>query len=228
VVATPSNNAANEFAKKIIGMWAQGSDPAKRPVSRPPNLVRWLTPTTDQLIMNNAQAWGIPESMAEISMAKRIQERVRRAVREGTDLEKTVAGEWLDLWKRRQVLKETESSRFKELMFLWGKWCLNKAEIIITTCDNTYTLDPEPFGVNVIILDECSQTIEPAALLPVERFIKTLRLVILGGDDQQLQPFVISTAADNEFQPQLRKSWFEHMRLSTVVPCITLGQQYRM
>ena len=39
VVATP-NNTANEFAKKIIGMWAQGSDPAKRPVSRPPNLVR--------------------------------------------------------------------------------------------------------------------------------------------------------------------------------------------
>ena len=64
--------------------------------------------------MNNARAWGILESMAEISMAKRIQERVRRAVREGTDLEKTVAGEWLNLWKRRQVLKETESSRFKE------------------------------------------------------------------------------------------------------------------
>ena len=39
VVATPSHNAANEFAKKIIGMWAQGSDPAKRPVSTPPNLV---------------------------------------------------------------------------------------------------------------------------------------------------------------------------------------------
>jgi hypothetical protein len=72
VVATPSNNAANEFAEKIIGMWAQGSDPAKRPVSRPLNLVRWLTPATDQLIMNNARAWGIPESMAEISMAKRI------------------------------------------------------------------------------------------------------------------------------------------------------------
>jgi hypothetical protein len=39
VVATP-NNTANEFAEKIIGMWAQGSDPAKQPVSRPPNLVR--------------------------------------------------------------------------------------------------------------------------------------------------------------------------------------------
>ena len=105
---------------------------------------------------------------------------------------------------------------------------MNEAEIIITTCDNAYTLDPEAFSVNVIILDECSQAIEPAALLPVERFVKTLRLVILGGNDQQLQPFVISTAADNEFQPQLRKSWFERMRLSTVVPCITLGQQYRM
>ena len=63
--------------------------------------------------------------MAEISMVKRIQEQVRRAVREGTDLEKIVAGEWLDLWKRPQVLKETESSRFKELTFLWEKQCLN-------------------------------------------------------------------------------------------------------
>jgi hypothetical protein len=128
---------------------------------------------------------------------------VRRAVCEGTDLEKTVAREWLDLWKCRQILKETESSRFKELTFLWEKRCLNKAEIIIMTCDNAYTLDPEAFGVNVIILNECSQAIRPAALLPVEWFVKTLRLVILGGDDQQFQPFVISTAADNEFQPQL-------------------------
>jgi regulator of nonsense transcripts 1 len=230
VIATPSNNAGNEACEKIASFWAPGTDPGKRPANRPPNMVRWLTPATDQSIMNNARVWGIPESMAEISMARRIQERVKQAVREGTDWEKAVAGEWLDLWKRRRVrvLKETEMSRFKELTFLWEKRCLNEAEIIVTTCDNAYTLDPEAFGASVVILDECSQATEPAALLPVERFIKTLKLVILGGDDQQLQPFVISTAAENEFQAQLWKSWFERVRLSTFVPCITLGQQYRM
>ena len=54
LVAMPSNNAGNEFAKKIMGLWRRGTDPEKRPVSRPPNLVRWLTPATDQSIMNNA------------------------------------------------------------------------------------------------------------------------------------------------------------------------------
>lgn len=228
LIATPSNNAGNEFAEKILGMWRRGTDPEKRPVSRPPNLLRWLTPATDQSIMNNARVTGIPEAMVEISMARTIQERALWAVRHGTELEKTVGGEWLDLWKRRIVLKEAESSRFRELTFLWEKRCLREAEIVITTCDNAYTLDPEAFPANIIILDECSQAIEPAALLPVVRFIKSLRLVILGGDDEQLQPFVISTPADNEFQAQLRKSWFERVRTSTVVPCITLGQQYRM
>jgi hypothetical protein len=91
-------------------------------------------------------------------------------------------------------------------------------------CDNTYTLDPEAFPANIIVLDKCSQAIEPAALLPVVQFIKSLRLVILGGDDKQLQPFVISNAAENKFQAQLQKSWFEHVRSSMVVLCITLGQ----
>lgn len=228
VIATPSNNASNQICETIAGFWAPGTDPAKRPAVRPPRVIRWLTPATDQSIMNNARAWGIPESMAEMSMARRIQERVRSAIREGTDWEKPIAEEWLDLWKRRRVLKETESRRFKDLTFAWEKRCLNEAEIIITTCDNAYTLDAEAFGAKVVILDECSQGTEAAVLLPVERFIKTLKLVILGGDDQQLQPFVISTAAENEFHAQLRKSWFERVRLSTFVPCITLGQQYRM
>jgi hypothetical protein len=211
-----------------MGMWARSTDPEKRPMSRPPNLLRWLTPATDQSIMNNVRVWGIPKAMVEISMARRMQERIRWAVREGTDWEKTVAGEWLGLWKCHQVLKEGESSRFRELTFLWEKRCLKEAEIVITTCNNAYTLNLEAFPANVIVLDECSQAIEPSALLPVVRFIKSLKLVILGGDDEQLQPFVISTIAKNEFQAQLRKSWFERLRSSMVAPCITLGQQYRM
>jgi hypothetical protein len=81
-------------------------------------------------------------------------------------------------------MNDSETSRFKELTFLWEKHCLIETEIIVTICDNVYILDSENFGTIVIILDECSQATEPAALLPVEQFIKTLRLIILGGDDQ--------------------------------------------
>jgi hypothetical protein len=228
LIATPSNNAANEICEKILAMWAPGSVPQKRPGYVCPNIVRWLTPVNDQSIMNNARAPGIPDSMAKISMARKMQDRIRQIISKGEEWEKTVAIEWLDLWRHRKVLKETQLSRFKELTYLWEKRCLRETDIVVTTCDNSYTLDPDAFTASIVIVDECSQAIEPAALLPIIRFIKTLELVVLGGDDQQLQPFILSTTADNEFQPQLRKSWFERVRLSTVVPCFTLGQQYRM
>jgi hypothetical protein len=35
-------------------------------------MVRWLTPATDQTIMNNTRTWGIPDSIAKISIARRI------------------------------------------------------------------------------------------------------------------------------------------------------------
>ena len=66
------------------------------------------------------------------------------------------------------------------------------------------------------------------ALYILNRFLKNLRLVILAGDDEQLRPFVLSTSSENEFEKQLKKSWFERVRLSSVVPTITLTQKYRM
>jgi hypothetical protein len=242
VICTPSNNANNEIAEKtseISGDPHKSSDdPHKRPYRRP-NIIRWLTPANNQAIMNNGRAPGIPETMVEMSMARRMQVRVRQSINsksegldkraaEKTAAEKRAAREWLDLWRRRKVLNQSELGRFKELTFLWENQILGETDIVITTCDNSYTLDPDAFPASVVIIDECSQAIEPAALLPITRFVKNLQLVVLGGDDQQLQPFALSTPADNEFQPQLRKSWFERVRLSTVVPCITLGQQYRM
>ena len=89
-------------------------------------------------------------------------------------------------------------------------------------CDNTYTLNPDHFTASVTIVDECSQTIEPAAMLPVVRFLKNLCLMILAGDDEQLRPFVLSTSSENEFKKHLKKLWFERVRLSSVVPTITL------
>ena len=101
-------------------------------------------------------------------------------------------------------------------------------DIIVTICNNSWTLSPECFQPNIIILDKSSQVIKAAALLPMAQFLESLEQVIFTGDDQQLQLFVLSTLDKNEFESQLCKSWFERARLSAVVPCVTLGQQYYM
>jgi superfamily I DNA and/or RNA helicase len=95
--------------------------------------------------------------------------------------------------------------------------------IVVTMCDNSWTLSPERFRPDIIVLDECSQATKAAALLPVAQFHERLEQVIFVGDDQQLQPFVLSMTGENEFESQLRKSWFKRARLSAVVPCVTLG-----
>jgi hypothetical protein len=182
VIAIPSNNAANKICEKLLGLWALGNNSQKRPY-RCPNIVRWLTPANDQAIMNNARAPGIPETMAQMSMARRMQIQVSQIISKGEEWEKREASKLLDLWRHRKVLNQSQLSRLKELMFLWEKWCLGETDIDITTCDNSYTLDPDTFTASVVIIDECSQAIEPAALLPITRFIKTLQLVVLGGDD---------------------------------------------
>ena len=84
--------------------------------------------------------------------------------------------------------------------------CQKETNIAITTYDNSYTLNPNYLIASIIITDESSQTIEPATLLPIVRFIKNLRLVILTGDDEQLRLFILSTSNKNEFEAQLKKS----------------------
>jgi superfamily I DNA and/or RNA helicase len=117
--------------------------------------------------VNNARAPAIPETIAQMSMARRIQIRVSQIINKGKEWEKREASEWLDLWRHRRVLNQSQSSRFKELMFLWEKRCLGETGIVITTCNNSYTLDPDTLTASVVIIDECSQAIEPAALLPI-------------------------------------------------------------
>lgn len=227
LIVTPTNYAADEITEKITGLWdGRNSPPCKGP---PPNVLRWLTPANEHLIFNATKPRGVSNAMSAISMAGTLHRRIRSAANgQGSIAEQNEAREWLMLWEHRKKLEEADSKRLHQLTSTWEMICQKETDIAITTCDNSYTLNPDYFTAGVIIADESSQTIEPATLLPIVRFIKNLRLVILAGDDEQLRPFVLSTSNENEFEAQLKKSWFERVRFSTVVPTITLGQQYRM
>ena len=227
LIVTPTNNAADEITEKIIGLWeGQKNPPCDGP---PPNVLRWLTPANEQLVFDGTKPHGVSDTMCAISMAGTLHRRIRSATNgQGSAAEEKDTREWLRLWEYRKNLREDDLKRLHQLTSTWEMICQKETNIAISTCDNSYTLNPEFFTANVIIADECSQTIEPASLLPIVRFLKKLHLVILAGDDEQLRPFVLSNSSENEFEAQLKKSWFERVRLSTVVPTITLGQQYRM
>jgi regulator of nonsense transcripts 1 len=219
LICTPSNNAGNATTDKIMDVWTKENTRLGLGCLK---IVRWLTPTAEHCIMTTGRAVGIPESMASISVASHIRAYAQ-------SLADTHGGdEWLRLCRRLGSLSQNDYERFKYLTTEYERHCLGQMDIVVTTCDNSWTLRPKQFQLNIIILDKCSQAIEAAALLPVVQFIGRLEQVIFTGDDQQLQPFVLSAPEENEFACQLRKSWFERARLSAVVPCVTLGQQYRM
>lgn len=219
LICTPSNNAGNAIAERVMTVWAKENTRLGLGHLR---IVRWLTPTAEHCVMTTGRAVGVPESMASISMASHIRAHAMSLA------ERHHGDEWLRLCQRLGSLNQQDFERFKTLTAEYERYCLDRMHIVVTTCDNSWTLSPERFQPDIIILDECSQATEAAALLPVAQFHERLEQVIFAGDDQQLQPFVLSTPDENEFEPQLRKSWFERARLSAVVPCVTLGLQYRM
>lgn len=220
LICTPSNMAGNAIAEKIMAITTK--EKMHFPWLEDLRIARWLTPTTEHCIMARGRAAGISETMANISMASHIRAYAQSLA------DKHGGYEWLRLSERLGSLDKQDFERFKVLTAEYERCCLSMMHIVVSTCDNSWTLRPELFQPNIIILDECSQAVEASALLPVVQFLGNLEQVIFAGDDQQLQPFVLSTPDENEFSEQLRKSWFERARLSAVVPCVTLGLQYRM
>jgi hypothetical protein len=223
LIVTPTNNAANEITDKIQSFWNSAKPP---PCKGPPNIIRWLTPADEHSVYNILRPSGVPDAMSTISLVATVHRHIRSTAKDniGSSIEQKEALEWINLWKNRDNLHQNEANRLRQLTCNWEMICQKEAHIAITTCDNTYTLNPDHFTASIIIVDECSQTIKPAMMLPVVRFLKNLRLIILAGDDEQLRPFVLSTSSENEFEKQLKKSWFERVRLSSVVPTITLTQ----
>jgi len=76
---------------------------------------------------------------------------------------------------------------------------------------------------DVVIIDEASQAVEPAALIPLQ-WLKPDGLIVLVGDSKQLAPTVISRAAVKAHYTQ---SLFERLQKAGL-PSFMLREQYRM
>jgi len=103
-----------------------------------------------------------------------------------------------------------------------GRWKdLKKAEVVCATCIgvSATTLDKVRFGT--VLIDECTQAAESAALVPIARGCQQ---VILIGDQCQLPPTVLSDHAENE---GLGESLFTRLVTQGVRP-VLLDTQYRM
>jgi len=103
-----------------------------------------------------------------------------------------------------------------------GRWKdLKKAEVVCATCIGASgtTLDKVKFPT--VIVDECTQAAETAALVPIARGCQQ---AILIGDQCQLPPTVLSDVAETE---NLGESLFTRLVTQGVRPCL-LDTQYRM
>jgi len=103
-----------------------------------------------------------------------------------------------------------------------GRWKeLKKAEVVCATCIGASgtTLDKTRFGT--VLIDECTQAAESAALVPIARGCQQ---VILIGDQCQLPPTVLSDVAETE---NLGESLFTRLVTQGVRP-VLLDTQYRM
>jgi len=103
-----------------------------------------------------------------------------------------------------------------------GRWKeLKKAEVVCATCIGASgtTLDKARFGT--VLIDECTQAAESAALVPLARGCQQ---AILIGDQCQLPPTVLSDVAESE---NLGESMFTRLVTQGVRP-VLLDTQYRM
>jgi len=103
-----------------------------------------------------------------------------------------------------------------------GRWKdLKKAEVVCATCIGASgtTLDKTRFGT--VLIDECTQAAESAALVPLARGCQQ---AILIGDQCQLPPTVLSDVAETE---DLGESLFTRLVTQGVRP-VLLDTQYRM
>eukprot|EP00931_Biecheleriopsis_adriatica_P016607 TRINITY_DN1218_c0_g1_i1.p1 TRINITY_DN1218_c0_g1~~TRINITY_DN1218_c0_g1_i1.p1 ORF type:complete len:1123 (+),score=295.67 TRINITY_DN1218_c0_g1_i1:41-3370(+) len=103
-----------------------------------------------------------------------------------------------------------------------GRWKdLKKAEVVCATCIGASgtTLDKVRFPT--VLVDECTQAAETAAMVPIARGCQQ---AILIGDQCQLPPTVLSDVAETE---NLGESLFTRLVTQGVRPCL-LDTQYRM
>mmetsp|Transcript_80590 Transcript_80590/g.218237 ORF Transcript_80590/g.218237 Transcript_80590/m.218237 type:complete len:982 (+) Transcript_80590:170-3115(+) len=103
-----------------------------------------------------------------------------------------------------------------------GRWKeLKKAEVVCATCIGASGTTLDKVRFSTVLIDECTQAAESAALVPLARGCQQ---AILIGDQCQLPPTVLSDLAENE---NLGESMFTRLVTQGVRP-VLLDTQYRM
>ena len=115
--------------------------------------------------------------------------------------------------------------RYKKIITEKEKEIISDYELIITTVNNSFDRRIYDYEFPIVIIDECTQALEPDCLLPL---IHKAEYVVLIGDDKQLGPIVFNPKAA---ECGLNVSLFE--RLWKLYDDdnkfkITLNEQYRM
>merc|ERR1719271_1979000 len=113
---------------------------------------------------------------------------------------------------REDVKQYTLDGRWKEL---------DKVEVICATCIGASGATLEKLRFGTVLVDECTQAAESAALVPIARGCKQ---AILIGDQCQLPPTVLSDVAETQ---NLGESLFTRLVTQGVRP-VLLDTQYRM
>merc|ERR1740121_3497356 len=103
-----------------------------------------------------------------------------------------------------------------------GRWKeLKKAEVVCATCIGASGTTLDKVRFSTVLIDECTQAAESAALVPLARGCQQ---AILLGDQCQLPPTVLSDVAETE---NLGESLFTRLVTQGVRP-VLLDTQYRM
>ncbi|KAK9863459.1 hypothetical protein WJX84_011464 [Apatococcus fuscideae] len=98
---------------------------------------------------------------------------------------------------------------------------LQSADVVASTCVGAGDPRLEGKTFRLCCLDEASQAVEPAALVPL---LKGCEAALMVGDACQLPPTVISSQAE---EAELKVSMFERLQAAGLVPLL-LDIQYRM
>ncbi|KAF5352943.1 hypothetical protein D9758_007897 [Tetrapyrgos nigripes] len=100
--------------------------------------------------------------------------------------------------------------------------CLDRSDVICTTCITSASKALQLIDFPVVFLDEASMSTEPASLIPL---MKGSQHVALIGDHKQLPPVITSPEAQSM---GLGISLFERLTEEGEIPSIMLNIQYRM
>jgi superfamily I DNA and/or RNA helicase len=161
-------------------------------------------------IAENLQNCTLEARCAESPIQKRMDEKKLQ-------IEKIQENGTQSGFKQISALRK-EIADLKETMI---NTVLKSHDVICTTCVSAGHDLLEPICFQFVIIDECSQSIEPGTLIAI---MKGSHQVVLVGDHNQLPPTVLSKEASEQ---GLSKSLFERMIDSGISPFI-LNIQYRM